>query len=302
MPLDFTKKNSENNKSNHIEYIIQSPKYQLENIVLSNEQECGIRQVLAYMENKELLLKTWGLEKFYPESRGLFINLYGASGTGKTMAAHAIAEKLNKDVILVNYAEIESKYVGETSKNLYQIFAFAKEHDVVLVFDEADALLSKRVTNMTSSTDVSVNQTKSVLLNIMNDYDGIVIFTTNFISNYDFAFIRRIPFQIEFKLPDEQQRKKIWEYYLSAQMPYNLNLKEITEKYTSISGSDISNCVLSAALYAAMDHADIVSEKYFYTAMDNIVKAKQANKEFAPKIVSQREVSEDYALKQINGG
>ena len=85
-------------------------------------------------------------------------------------------------------------------------------------------------------------------------------------------------------------------------MPYNLNLKEITEKYTSISGSDISNCVLSAALYAAMDHADIVSEKYFYTAMDNIVKAKQANKEFAPKIVSQREVSEDYALKQINGG
>ena len=64
---------------------------------------------------------------------------------------------------------------------------------------------------MTSSTDVSVNQTKSVLLNIMNDYDGIGIFTTNFISNYDFAFIRRIPFQIEFKLPDEQQRKKIWE-------------------------------------------------------------------------------------------
>ena len=94
MPLDFTKKNSENNKSNHVEYIIQSPKYQLENIVLSNEQECGIRQVLAYMEYKELLLKTWGLEKFYPESRGVFINLYGASGTGKTAITREITEKL----------------------------------------------------------------------------------------------------------------------------------------------------------------------------------------------------------------
>lgn len=88
------------------------------------------------------------------------------------MCAHAIAKELNKKIICVNYADIESKYVGETSKNLTSLFDYAKENDFVIFFDEADALLSKRVTNMSSSTDVSVNQTRSVLLTFVNDSLG----------------------------------------------------------------------------------------------------------------------------------
>lgn len=118
------------------------------------------------------------------------------------MAAHAIAHELNKPLIAVNYAEIESKYVGETSKNITALFNTAKEQDAIIFFDEADAMLSRRVTNMSHATDVSVNQTRSVLLTLMNDHEGLIIFTTNFVSNYDPAFMRRILSHILFDLPN----------------------------------------------------------------------------------------------------
>ena len=87
------------------------------------------------------------------------INLYGPSGTGKSVTAHAIAAQLGRDILTVDYSQIESKYVGETSKNLTEMFDYAKKSEAIIFFDEADALLSKRVNNMSSSTDVSVNQT-----------------------------------------------------------------------------------------------------------------------------------------------
>ena len=87
-------------------------------------------------------------------------------------------------------------YVGETSKNLSFLFQTATEQDAVIFFDEADALLSKRVTNMTSATDVSVNQNRSVLLNLLNQYHGVILFATNFIQNFDAAFLRRIKYHI----------------------------------------------------------------------------------------------------------
>lgn len=299
MPLDITK--SSNSKELSGGYALQTPKYEFKDIILNEVQYQRIKLAIAYDEYKSLLMDKWNMKVLYPENKGLFINLYGESGTGKTMTAHAIAAELNRQIIMVNYAEIESKYVGETSKNLVNIFTFAQENNAVLIFDEADALLSKRVTNMTSSTDVSVNQTKSVLLNIMNDYEGVVVFTTNFISNYDFAFMRRIPFQIEFPLPDEKQRIQIWKHYLSANMPYRLNVDEISQKYEDVSGSDIANCVLNAALYAVTEKSSIVTENYFYRALDELIKAKQANKKNEPRIVSQREVTEEYARKQLGG-
>lgn len=147
------------------------------------------------------------------------MNLYGPPGTGKTMAAHAITSALEKQMICVDYAEIESKYVGETSKNLSRLFQTAKEQDAVIFFDEADALLSKRVTNMTSATDVSVNQTRSVLLNLLNQYQGVILFATNFIQNFDAAFLRRIKYHIPFHLPDEAMRERLWRMYIPEKCP-----------------------------------------------------------------------------------
>lgn len=283
------------------EFSLQKPKYRMDEVILDEKQNQNIQLAIGFYKYRERLMEEWNMKVRYPGNRGLCINLYGESGTGKTMTAHAIADSLGKELLIVNYAEIESKYVGETSKNLVRLFEFVQEKDAVLLFDEADALLSRRVTNMTNSTDVSVNQTKSVLLNILNDFLGTVIFTTNFISNYDFAFMRRIPFQIKFSLPNVEQRKKLWKYYLSTEMPYHLNIDDIADKYEGVSGSDISNCVLMAALHTVMDQKEFVTEEYFQASMENILQAKKENQAREPKIISQREVSEEYAMEQLHG-
>lgn len=301
MPTKQTK-----TEKNAMEFLVQEPKYSFDDIILNDNQYEDIKVAIAYEKHKYLLMNVWGMRKLYPEHRGLMINLYGEPGTGKTMAAHAIAKALNTKMIVVNYAEIESKYVGETSKNLVRLFQEAEEKGTVLLFDEADALLSKRVTNMTSSNDVSVNQTKSVLLNILNDYSGIVVFTTNFISNYDYAFLRRIPFQIRFDLPNEEQRKQIWERYLSTGIPYQCDIGELARKYGNISGSDIANAIWTAALGSAERGEERVGEDRIVSAIEKIVKAKMDNKNIVAtkddeRIVSVREVSEEYALSQIKG-
>lgn len=304
---DYQEASSGKPSKNEMAFSVQNPKYSFEDIILEDNQYCDIKTAIAYEEHKDLLMNVWGMKKLYPERKGLMINLYGESGTGKTMAAHAIAHKLNKKILVVNYAEIESKYVGETSKNLVKLFKKAEEEDIVLLFDEADALLSKRVTNMLSSNDVSVNQTKSVLLNILNDFDGIVVFTTNFISNYDYAFIRRIPFQIRFDLPNEEQRRRLWEHYLSVDMPCECDIDRLVVKYRDVSGSDISNAIWMAALDSAARHERLVREERFDKAMEKIVKAKSDNRNWKTEkdnahVVSVREVDEDYALKQIEKG
>lgn len=293
------------NEKNIVEFLPQTPKYSFDDIILDGIQYEDIKSAIAYEKHKVLLMDVWGMRKLYPERRGLMINLYGQPGTGKTMAAHAIATALGKKIIVVNYAEIESKYVGETSKNLVKLFKRAEEEDAVLLFDEADALLSKRVTNMISSNDVSVNQTKSVLLNILNDYSGIVVFTTNFVSNYDYAFMRRIPFQIRFDLPNEEQRKKIWQRYMSTGIPHQFEIDRLAKEYENVSGSDISNAVWAAALGAAEGGEERLSEDRVVSAIEKIIKAKVDNKNTNTKkeperVVSVREVSEEYALSQIN--
>lgn len=321
MPLDFGRK-KENNKElsetempleqkkvkrerKKLEFTIDLPKYSFEDIILSEQQTRDLRIAISYYEHRNLLMEDWGLKKLYPERKGLLINLYGESGTGKTMSAHAIAKELDKRLVLVNYAEIESKYVGETSKNLVDLFRFAEENDTVILFDEADALLSRRVTNMSSSTDVSVNQTKSVLLNILNDYSGVVIFTTNFISNYDYAFVRRILFQIRFGLPDKEQRKRIWEVYLSTGIPHYLDIDELVESFDGISGSDIASAVWMAALETAECGEKYLQMERMKNAVQKIIRAKADNqgiKTDNAEVISTREVSEEYALEQIKKG
>lgn len=287
-----------------ISFEAQTPKYAIEEVVLNENILSEIQNILSFNKYKNLLMDTWGMSKVYPERKGLLVNLYGESGTGKTMTAHAIAHELGKQIVVVNYAEIESKYVGETSKNLVLLFREAEEQDAVLLFDEADALLSKRVTSMMTSNDVSVNQTKSVLLNILNDYKGVAIFTTNFISNFDFAFMRRIPFQIRFDLPDERQRMEIWKHYLLCGLPYQGNIEFIANNYKNISGSDIANCVWLAALDTVAKGKQYVSQDCLIYMLEKIIRAK---KDYAMKSsdavkVTVNEVDEKYALEQLKKG
>ena len=266
-------------KNQHAEevFIPEEPKFSLDEIILPAEVKNQILDVATYADNSHRVFELWGFKRTHKFSRRIGVNLYGAPGTGKTMAAHAIARELGRKILIVNYADIESKFVGETPKNIRKAFEAAKNSDSILFFDEADAILSKRVTNMTQAVDVSVNQTRSVMLMLMNEYQDFIIFATNFISNFDPAFMRRISIHIKFTLPDEDCRRKLWRMYTPPEVPNNLDFDELAKKFDGISGSDISNAMLNAAFKAARLKLDELDKSLVFEAVENILASKRAN-------------------------
>jgi SpoVK/Ycf46/Vps4 family AAA+-type ATPase len=279
-----------------IDFSPMEPRYSFDDIILPKSVKDEIFDVADYQQNSKLVFEDWNLQSVFKTSRRIGINFYGAPGTGKTMAAHAVAKYLGRKIIAVNYADIESKYVGDTPKNIRQAFEAAKESNSILFFDEADAILSKRVTNMNNATDVSVNQTRSVMLMLMNDYQDFIIFATNFITNYDPAFMRRISTHIEFKLPDLECRKKLWSHYVLPSMPNNIDIEEISVKYDGISGSDISNAVLMAAFKAARSIPRFVQKEFVFESIEATIKSKEANTGIKTE---KRIVSGEYVKEQL---
>jgi AAA+ superfamily predicted ATPase len=156
---------------------------------------------------------------------------------------------------------------------------------------------------MSNSTDVSVNQTRSTLLMLFNDYDDIIIFATNFITNYDPAFMRRILGHVKFELPDEKNRKKLWDRYIPAKMPLDMDkqslIAELAEKYDGISGSDISNAVLLAALKTARKNEVSIKREYFIESLGRIKDSKTDNANNEDVVITKRIVSEGYIDEQL---
>lgn len=299
--------NSHNNDNNlgeekNLDFIdIVDPIYSLEDLILPSQTWESIHDFLSYKENEDLIFKEWGLEETHTNHYQNAINLYGAPGTGKTMASIAIAHQLKKPLIIVDYANLESKYVGETSKNISKIFKFAEDNKAIIFFDEADAVLSKRVTNMSSSTDVSVNQTRSVLLTLMNNHKELLIFATNFIENYDPAFMRRIIAHIQFVLPDFTTRVKLWEKYIPLKMPCEINLNFLSEKSEGLSGSDIANAVKKTAFSAARKKQSLILNDDFIRSIDEIKNSKKANTAKKTTFTKSEEfVSEEFVQKQLS--
>lgn len=279
-------------------FCAENPKYKFSDIILNQKTYDSVQDVLAIYEKHKVIFDEWGLAATHKQENRVGINLYGVPGTGKTMVAHAIAEQLKRKILTVDYSQIESKYVGETAKNLVSMFEYAKQSNAVIFFDEADALLSKRVTDMSNSTDVSVNQTRSVLLILINDYNDIILFATNFIKNYDPAFMRRILAHIKFDYPDEANRIKLWNLYIPETLPTDADIACLSSKYSNVSGSDISNAVFTASLRAARLNEKYVKHTYFEDAIEQIIKSKEDNNDI---VISKNTVSKDYVKSQFGG-
>ena len=184
-------------------FVLERPKKTLEDLVLTKITRQEIESLLQKVKLHQVLYEDFGLGKVDVSGGRTAINLYGPPGTGKSVTAEAIANALGKQMIRVNYAEIESKFVGETPKNIKEAFQFAKENDAVLFFDEADSILGKRLSNVNQSTDHAVNVSRSVMLLELDSFKGVTLFATNFMANYDSAFVRRIIGHIEMPLPTE---------------------------------------------------------------------------------------------------
>ena len=227
------------------------PRYTLDQVYLGEEEKKHILTVLNIKKHEEKMYKEWGFEETSIRNRAVIFNFFGEPGTGKSMAAEAIGSYLGKKIYSVNYAELESKYVGQTPKNIKKAFEKAKE-DAVLVFEEADSFLGKRLTDISQSADYGVNITRSVMLLELEKFDGVVIFTTNLLNNYDEAFKRRILASVEFKMPDEEGRKAIFDIHLPKKMPLEegVNSEVLAKEFTDVSGADIKDIIFMAAVTA----------------------------------------------------
>ena len=231
---------------------IYEPSYSFDDIYLDEKEKKQILNVLNIKKHENKLYSEWGFEGKSKYNRGVILNFFGVPGTGKSMAAEAVAKYLGKKVYSINYADLESKYVGQTPKNVKKAFNAAKENNAVLVFEEADSFLGKRLTNITQSADYNINITRSVMLLELEKFEGIVIFTTNLLSNYDDAFKRRILSNIEFKMPDSEGRKEIFKLHIPENMPLSdeVSVDILGEEFTDITGADIKDIVFMAAVNA----------------------------------------------------
>ncbi len=215
-------------------------------LVLHPRTAQQIQHISTWLEYHENLMQDSNLKrKIKPGYRVL---LYGPPGTGKTLTAALLGKQFNKDVYRVDLSQIVSKFIGETEKNLENVFRRAESRNWILFFDEADALFGKR-TNVQSSHDKYANQEVSYLLQRVEDYSGLLILASNFKNNLDDAFIRRFHEVVHFPLPDAQERKILWEKSLPAsiQLGSDVNLSAIANSY-ELTGASILSVVQYVAL------------------------------------------------------
>jgi DNA polymerase III delta prime subunit len=190
---------------------------------------------------------------------GLTALFTGGPGTGKTLAAHVVADELNLDLLQVDLSAVVDKYIGETEKNLERVFREAESRNVVLFFDEADALFGTR-TSVQDARDRYANQEVSYLLQRMEQFDGITVLATNLRGNLDPAFSRRMQFIVHFRDPDEDTRRRLWTEHLvraggtDEADPVDVDHLAAT---LEIAGGDIRNVVLAASYDAACEDRTI---------------------------------------------
>jgi SpoVK/Ycf46/Vps4 family AAA+-type ATPase len=227
--------------------------------VLPDDITATLHELIARVQLRSLVLDGWGLERVATTGRGVTALLQGGPGTGKTMVAGVIAKALGFDLYRVDLSQIASKWLGETEKNLAAVFDAAEEGECVLLFDEADSLFGKR-TEVKSSNDRYANLEVNYLLQRLDSFSGIAILTTNFGASIDPAFRRRLSLHLQFPLPDEDLRERLWRVHLPSTAPVagDLGLAALAAEF-QLSGGNIRNAAVRAAYLAAASGTPITA-------------------------------------------
>ncbi len=237
-----------------------------DDLVLPETTLHQVKDITAAIRYRHLVYSDWGFERRVASGQGLTVLFSGASGTGKTMTARVIARESGLDLYTINLAGVVSKYIGETEKNLDRIFRAARCSNAILFFDEADALFGKR-SEVKDAHDRYANIEVAYLLQKMEDHDGVVVLATNLAKNIDQAFARRMRYVVEFPLPGEVHRERLWRLIFPPQVPLAHDIEfGFLAKQFAISGGDIRNVALDAAFLAAED-GQVVTMRVLIMAM-----------------------------------
>jgi hypothetical protein len=229
------------------------PRYGWDDIVLPARQLAQLHDVHDQVRYRALVYETWGFDRRLALGKGLVVLFAGPPGTGKTMAADVLANVLGLDLYRIDLSTVVSKYIGETEKNLASIFAEARTSNAILFFDEADALFGKR-TQVRDAHDRYANVEISYLLQQVEEHDGVVILATNLRKNLDEAFVRRLHATVDFPVPGEAERRRIWTQIWPAETPRDRDLDlGLLARQVEVTGGNIRNIAVAAAFLAAAD-------------------------------------------------
>ncbi|MDD7177222.1 MAG: ATP-binding protein [Lachnospiraceae bacterium] len=222
----------------------------MESLVLPSQIKKTIQQICDHVRYSHQVFDEWNMESRFAYGKAVSVLLCGPPGTGKTMTARVLSDELGLPLYHINLSQIVDKYIGETEKHLEEIFSNAEKSNIILFFDEADAVFSKR-SEVSDSKDKYANTEISYILQRIEAYDGIVILSTNYMNNIDPAFIRRIQYVLNFHMPGEEERMQLWQSMIPAECPTDQIDFEYLARQFELSGSNIKNAVLAAAFYAA---------------------------------------------------
>jgi len=241
-----------------------TPRVRLDDVVLPEDMHAHLNEIASRVLNRNWVHRDWGFAR--RQSHGLGVNALfaGPPGTGKTMAAEALAHALGKDLYKIDLTSVVSKYIGETEQKLEQVFKAGEATQAVLFFDEADSLLGKR-SEVKDAHDRYANLEVSYLLQRMERYDGLIILATNLLGNLDDAFLRRMAAIVHFPQPSAGDRLTLWRKAwptdekgrltvpLASDPGYAIDFDFLAERF-ELTGGNISNAVITAAFAAADRH------------------------------------------------
>lgn len=261
--------------------------YGWEDLVLPMSQKEKLRAAVGQIRRRHQVYEEWGFQQKMPYGRGVSMIFAGPPGTGKTMGAQVFAKELGLDLYKVELSLVVSKYVGETEKNLDEIFRQAEKSQVVLFFDEADVLFAKR-TEVKDANDKYSNMEAAYLLQKMEAYEGAAVLATNLIQNFDEAFKRRMKFIVEFPFPGKEERLELWHRAIPDSMPVeDLDYEYLASSF-ELSGSNIRNIVLHGAFLAA--------EAGKAVGMEELLKAVKNEFSKSGKVLTREDLGEYHML------
>ncbi len=256
----------------------------LSNVVTTDSVKESIKVGLAKIKYQDFLNNQWNLKSLDASINRSILNFYGPPGTGKTLSAKSVARELNQKLLQVDYSQVESKWVGETGKNIQKIFKLAQENNAIILLDEADSLVSKR--SQDGMQPNYVNENRNIFMQEMDKFKGVVILTTNLFQNYDDALLRRISQHIHFQLPDNDAKIVLYKNHIPEQVrKESIDFDYLSKISIGFSGGDIKNATQEAMVYACIEAVQdgkkleeaVLKQKHIENEILKIIESKKTH-------------------------
>lgn len=274
--------NKETKKEAKKQFYAYTPSWTMQEVVLRDSVRDSLEDVIAFCTNREKIIKQWHFDRFLKGNGTICINIYGEPGTGKTTAANAVVNAIGCKAIEVSLAEILGSLQGQTEQNLTALFDYAQTNNYIIIFNDADSLLTQR--SVGSANSESSNVSKDHLLNLLDSTNVTIIFTTNFMKSYDDAFKSRMMFNIGVPLPNKEERDALWRFHLDENVPKDISYEELSELSEGLSGRNIRQLTMTMCIKLTVGKIKSVNRDVATKEVQKIKEAIQSSSENSKSI------------------